>query len=59
MSGDFYTGILMVVIGFVYMFIKLFKEKDNNINIFTNLSNINSWGIIIFLIVGGVIIIFR
>ncbi|APG65574.1 hypothetical protein LPB136_09465 [Tenacibaculum todarodis] len=58
--GDTLIGSAMLVLGIVYFVYRVGKSKrDNDKGIWERVSNIDSWGIIAILILGGIVIIFR
>ena len=59
---DTLIGLVMMILGAIYLVYKIDKtktNKDKEKDIWERVSNIDSWGIISILILGGIVIIFR
>ncbi len=61
-NNESILGITMLFLGLVYLIYKFDKEKrlkSEDKSISRRVSDIRSWGIIVILIFGGIILIFR
>ncbi|CAL2092863.1 conserved protein of unknown function [Tenacibaculum sp. 190524A02b] len=58
MNNDFYMGLCLFILGILYM-IYILSENKKEENLMLKLSRMNSWGLVILFVLGGIIIMFK